>query len=92
MKLAPSKIYYSQDSISNRFGKSTGHAGVLIGETLDAIIEGKCHINDIKTIEVAKVNGIFRTADNRRLWVFKKLEGLGLCAEIPVNLVHYINH
>lgn len=52
MWLAPSEIYYSQDSISNRFGKSTEHAGVLIGETLDDILSGDCSIDDIGTIEV----------------------------------------
>lgn len=91
MMLAPSRIYYSQDSISNKFGKSTEHAGVLIGETLDKLLTGECSIHDIKTIQVVFRNGMYLTADNRRLWIFKKLEQLGQCTEIPIRMTHYIN-
>lgn len=91
MKLAPSEIHYSQDSISNRFGKSTQHSGVLIGETLDKILTGDCSIFDINTIQVVRRNGVYVTADNRRLWIFKKLEEMGECTEIPVHMTHYIN-
>lgn len=91
MKLAPSEIHYSQDSISNRFGKSTQHSGVLIGETLDKILTGDCSIFDINTIQVVRRNGVYLTADNRRLWIFKKLEEMGECTEIPVHMTHYTN-
>ncbi|XP_065927828.1 uncharacterized protein [Magallana gigas] len=91
MMLAPSRIYYSQDSISNKFGKSTKHAGVLIGETLDKLLTGECSIHDIKTIQVLFRNGRYLTADNRRLWIFKKLEELGECTEIPIRMTRYIN-
>uniref|UniRef100_A0A8W8JE73 Uncharacterized protein n=1 Tax=Magallana gigas TaxID=29159 RepID=A0A8W8JE73_MAGGI len=84
-------IYYSQDSISNKFGKSTEHAGVLIGETLDKLLTGECSIHDIKTIQVVFRNGRYLTADNRRLWIFKKLEELGECTEIPIRMTRYIN-
>lgn len=59
MWLAPSEIYYSQDS--NRFGKSTEHAGVLIGETLDDILSGAIStcIYDIDTIEVVNRYGVY---------------------------------
>lgn len=89
--LAPSRIYYSQDSISNKFGKSTEHTGVLIGETLDKLLTGECSIHDIKTIQVVCRNGMYLSADNRRLWIFKKLEELGECTEIPIRVTHYIN-
>lgn len=52
--------------------KSTEHAGVLIGETLDKLLTGECNIHDIKTIQVMFRNGMYLTADNRRLWIFKK--------------------
>lgn len=91
MKLAPSEIHYSQDSISNRFGKSTEHAGVLIGETLDKLLTGECGIFDINTIQIVHRNGIYITVDNRRLWIFKKLEEMGECTEIPVHITYYIN-
>lgn len=94
MMLAPSDIYYSQDSISHTFGKKTKHAGKRIGEVLDDILEGKCSINDIDTINIViRDEGIYRyiSADNRRLWIFKKLEELGECTEIPVNIVYSIS-
>lgn len=91
MILAPSEIYYSQDSISNRFGKSTDHAGQLIGELLDDILTGKCSISKITTIEVVRRNDKFITGDNRRLWVFKKLQELGKCKEIPIFLTSSID-
>lgn len=91
MWLAPSEIYYSQDSISTRFGKSTEHAGVLIGETLDDILSGTISIYDIDTIEVVYRDGDYISADNRRLWIFKKLEKFGECKEIPVTIVDEIS-
>lgn len=91
MWLDPSEIYYSQDSISNRFGKSTKHAGVLIGEVLDDILTGNCSIYDIDTIEVVYRDGDYISADNRRLWIFKKLEEFGKCTEIPVTIVDEIS-
>lgn len=89
--LAPSNIHYSQDSISNRFGQCTQHAGVLIGKTLDDLLSGKISINDISRIEVVSRDGIYRSADNRRLWIFKKLESLGECSKVPVRFIQYIN-
>uniref|UniRef100_A0A8W8J9L1 Uncharacterized protein n=1 Tax=Magallana gigas TaxID=29159 RepID=A0A8W8J9L1_MAGGI len=89
--LAPSNIHYSQDSISNRFGQCTQHAGVLIGKTLDDLLSGKISINDISRIEVVSRDGIYRSADNRRLWIFKKLECLGECSKVPVRFIQYIN-
>ena len=91
MHLRPSRIYFSQDSISNRFGRSTEHAGVMIGETLDDILTGECSIYDIDPIEVERQNGVYRTADNRRLWIFKKLEELGECTTIPICLISAID-
>lgn len=91
MHLRPSRIYFSQDSISNRFGRSTEHAGVMIGETLDDILTGECSIYDIDPIEVETQNGVYRTADNRRLWIFKKLEELGECTTIPICLISAID-
>lgn len=93
MMLAPSDIYYSQDSISNMFGESTNHAYKLIGEVLDDILEGRCSIDDIDTINIVFHDEDYRyiSADNRRLWIFKNLEELGECTEIPVNIVNVIS-
>lgn len=91
MMLAPSGIYYSQDSISNMFGISTEHAGVLIGETLDKILTGECNIYDIKTIKVMRRRGRYLTANKRRLWIFKRLEELGECKKIPTHITYCFN-
>lgn len=91
MMLAPSRIYYSQDSISNKFGKSTEHAGVLIGETLDKLLTGECSIHDIDPIRVVRRSGVYVTEDNRRLWIFKELEERGKCIKVPVRKVDDIS-
>lgn len=59
MMLATSEIYYSPDSISNKFGKSTEYAGVLIGETSDKILTGDCSIFDINTIQIVRRNSVY---------------------------------
>ncbi|XP_060572143.1 uncharacterized protein LOC132730274 isoform X2 [Ruditapes philippinarum] len=84
MKLLPSEIRYSQDSISNTFDIRSEHSGIKIGKTLDDLCKDKY---DIPTISVAKVGKRWYTADNRRLWVFRKLEELGQCRKIPVDEV-----
>ncbi|XP_021354750.1 uncharacterized protein LOC110451197 [Mizuhopecten yessoensis] len=84
LTLRPSEIRFSQDSISNVFHEKTNHADTHIGETLDALLTGKCNISEIPPITVVYMNENWYSADNRRLWVFRKLEELGQCTEIPV--------
>ena len=45
---------------------------------------------EIPIISVANVDGIWFTADNRRLWLFRKLEELGRCRKIPVEEIDEI--
>ncbi|KAL4229873.1 hypothetical protein ACF0H5_010264 [Mactra antiquata] len=85
MRLRPSKIRYSQDSISNRFCD-----GELIGDVLDDLCDGRIRKRDFPIIEVAFINGRWYTADNRRLWVFQQLEELGKCRKIPVDEIYEI--
>ena len=84
IKLAPSQIRYSQDSISNTFGDSTHHAGQYIGETLDEIIRNPDTADRIPNISVFSKDGTWITLDNRRLWVFKKAEELDILSYIDV--------
>lgn len=91
LQLSPSEIYFSQDSISNVFGQSTRHHDKKIGETLDDILLGKCKITDLPPIEVTKRRGLWVTADNRRLWIFKQLQMLGECEKISVERAKYID-
>ncbi|XP_045170382.2 uncharacterized protein LOC123532856 [Mercenaria mercenaria] len=90
MYLKPSEIFFSQDSINNVFDKNCGHRYKPIGETLDALCEGRCSVNSIPTISVVKHNNKWFTADNRRLWVFRNLERLGKCDKIYVSEGFYI--
>ncbi|VDI60075.1 Hypothetical predicted protein [Mytilus galloprovincialis] len=84
MNLRPSEIFYTQDSISNYFGMSTTHSDMLIGETLDDLINGSATVSSIPTIGVFRLEGKWFTLDNRRLWVFRKAEKLGTIDSIPV--------
>jgi hypothetical protein len=89
INLAPSEIRYSQDSISNSFGDSTHHAGQYIGETLDEIVRDPDTVDLIPNISVFKkgVKKKWFTSDNRRLWVFKKAEKLGIISYIDVDFL-----
>jgi hypothetical protein len=51
---------------------------MYIGETLDHLLEGRCNVDDIFTMNVMKRNGEWFTSDNRRLWVFGKAEEIGV--------------
>ena len=84
--LRPSDIRYTQDTISHKFSD-----GTLIGRLLDDIVIGRCFVSAIKTIEVKLVDGLWYSADNRRLWVFKQLEFLGHCPLITVKVVKRIH-
>ncbi|KAK3601440.1 hypothetical protein CHS0354_033566 [Potamilus streckersoni] len=83
-KLRPSQILFSKTCISTVFDKETFHAGVCISETLSALFEGRCKVTSIPTIKVCKIEGKWFSLDNKRLWIFKHLERLGKCEEIPV--------
>jgi hypothetical protein len=86
IKLAPSEIRFSQDSISNSFGANTYHAGQYIGETLDEIVRNPDTADRIPNISVFNIDGTWITSDNRRLWVFQKAEELGIVCFIDVSV------
>jgi hypothetical protein len=91
INLAPSAIRYSQDSISNTFGDSTNHAGQYIGETLDEIVSNPNTANLIPNISVFNKDDKWFTLDNRRLWVFKRAEELGIVRSIDVYVTYGID-
>lgn len=91
MYLKPSEVFYSQDSISNRFGDYTAHGSLCIGETLDQLLNGTCNVSYIPIISVIWRNGKYFTTDNRRLWVFRKAEEIGFLKTIEVRQTSYIN-
>ena len=92
IRLAPSEIRFSQDSISNSFGDNTYHAGQCIGETLDDIVRNPDTADLIPNISVFDKDGTWITSDNRRLWVFQKAEELGILRSIDVSVKHKIYH
>ncbi|XP_052075259.1 uncharacterized protein LOC127712697 [Mytilus californianus] len=91
MELRPSEIFYSQDSIMNRFGGYTNHGHLYIGETLDQLLQGYCNVRSIPTISVVNKYGKWYTSDNRRLWVFRKAQEIGFLETINVNQSYYLN-
>ncbi|CAC5392928.1 unnamed protein product [Mytilus coruscus] len=84
LQLKPSEIFYSQDSISNRFGLQPPCSEKLIGKTLDELLSKSIAKSDIPNITVVMRDGKFYTADNRRLWVFQKAEEARIVHEIDV--------
>ena len=94
IELTPSEIRYSQDSISNTFRARTSHAGQYIGETLDEIVRDPDTVDLIPNISVFKkgVKKKWFTLDNRRLWVFKKAEKLGIISYIDVYVTYDIDY
>lgn len=85
LRLAPSEIRFSQDSISCHF-----QDGGLVNGIVDDICEGRVDVKTIPPISVAKVNNRFYSADNRRLYVFRVLEKRGVLSHIDVRLVDHI--
>lgn len=83
---SPSEIRFSQDSIANHWKDNSSGIGV----TLDQLLKGEITTDDIPTITVSFRNGFLYTSDNRRLWVFKKLQEFGKCESIKVKY-GYIN-
>ena len=90
IKIAPSEIRFSQDSIYNTFGDNTFHAGQFIGETLDDIVRDPDTVDRIPNISVFNIRGKWFTSDNRRLWVFQKAEELSIVRSIDVSVKHEI--
>ena len=90
-KLAPSEIRYSQNSISNRFRADTNGIRQHIGETLDEIVSNPNTANLIPNISVFNKDDKWFTLDNRRLWVFKRAEELGIVRSIDVYVTYGID-
>lgn len=85
VRLFPSEIFYSQNSICNTFKD-----GSLLGEVLDNLCEGRMQKREFPKITVKRIQGKWITGDNRRLWVFRQLEKLHKCRRIPVEVIKHI--
>lgn len=80
--MKPSEIYFSQDSIKNTF-----EYGQSIHDTLKKCQEDPMAIHQIPTMRVCMKNGKWFTLDNRRLWIFRRLEEGGHITDVDVNVV-----
>lgn len=80
--MKPSEIYFSQDSIKNTFDN-----GQSIHDTLKKCQEDPMAIHQIPTMRVCMKNGKWFTLDNRRLWIFRRLEEGGHITNVDVNVV-----
>ena len=86
MNIKPSEIYFTHSTISYKF---TG-CGKFLDETLNEIINGTTKVEDIPKIKVfyTQQNGTVKyfSENNRRLWLFKHLEKLGLLDTVEVRI------
>ena len=93
MKLKPSEIFYSQDSINSTF-TSGCHRGDLIGETLDKLLSGNLRVTDFPEISVTKkpCSNRWYSVDNRRLWMWHHLQSAGKVTYVSVKETSYSSH
>ena len=80
MRLRPSDILFSQDSISDKF-----KTGESLPETFEELLYGVHTPNDIMPIRVVRWKGNWWSlTGERRLYLYKLLEKLGIFPTIPV--------
>ena len=82
ISIRPSEIYFSHSKINKRF---TG-CKKLIAESLNEITSGKTKISDIPKIKLYVAGDRYISENNRRLYLFKELEKLGLLTTITCRL------
>ena len=81
MREKPSQLHFSQDSISCKFRNGTD-----ILQTFRKLANGSLFPDDIEPIQARIHNGKLTVFEgNRRLFLYKKLESVGLIRDVPVN-------
>ena len=80
-RIDPANVRYSQDTIKGQFGD-----GKEIGDTFHQLLNRDISVDDIPPIQVIKdESGVYWAhTGNRRLYVFKRLQSLGIVSDIPV--------
>jgi len=82
--ISPADIRFTQDSISEEFGRDNSET---LERTFEELINGETDVTDIRPMTVVLVNGLYWvTSGNRRLYVFKKLEECGRINSVQVNV------
>lgn len=80
MRLSPSDIRFTQDSVGGRFSD-----GSYISKTLEQLLYGGITVDEIAPIEVVRHEGLWwALTGNRRLYLYRKLEDLGVVTSVPV--------
>lgn len=78
--LRPHDVRFSQDSISSRFTNNS-----YLTSTFHDLLTRKLTPFDIQPIEVVQIGGLWwALTGNRRLYLYRKLEELGVIKNIPV--------
>jgi hypothetical protein len=82
--MAPSDIRFTQDSVSEEFGRDTGKT---IEETYRQLLHGDLTVNQIRPISVVYLDDKWwAISGNRRLYIFKRLEGKNIIDSVPVKI------
>lgn len=79
IKLKPSDIRFTQDTIKSEFRN-----GDSIEMLVSDIFSKKTQIESIPLIEVVERDTLYYALDNRRLYVYRRLEYLGFINTIRV--------
>lgn len=84
-RMAPSKIFFTQNSIAAEFQN-----GYSVNETLREIELGEMFVEDFPAMRVVKMNNKYYSLDNRRLYVFRVLEKRGKLKSVDVRIVERV--
>jgi hypothetical protein len=85
MRLSPSSIRFSQNSISREFSHGVGAS---ITELFRQVVAGEISVDNVEKISVFRHEDSYWVyRGNRRLFVFQKLETRGIIKSIVVNIV-----
>ena len=79
-RLKPKEIRFTQDSVASRF-----RDGMYLSDTFEQILYRRITPDDIEAIQVVEENGVWLAlTGNRRLYIYRKLENLGIISTVPV--------
>eukprot|EP00928_Gymnodinium_smaydae_P071651 TRINITY_DN55187_c0_g1_i1.p1 TRINITY_DN55187_c0_g1~~TRINITY_DN55187_c0_g1_i1.p1 ORF type:complete len:395 (+),score=54.70 TRINITY_DN55187_c0_g1_i1:22-1206(+) len=82
LRVSPSSVFFSQDSISEWFS-----CGRHIADTLADLVHGAIAVTSIPPLTVFSQSGkLWVRHGNRRLWIYRRLHDLGFCNEIRVSV------
>lgn len=82
-RLRPGNIRFTQDSVGSRFTD-----GRFVSDTFHQLLDGRISVDDIPAIETVVDGGEWwAVTGNRRLYVFRLLETLGVVQTIPVDVM-----